>query len=68
MNPNDMFQTENPKTFTREFVLEAWEQGRGELLGFANALDRGQSGITASQLRMAIQLADEEYKRMRSDS
>ncbi len=39
-----------------------WPQAAGELRGFANALERGKSGLTAAQLRMAIQMAEELYK------
>lgn len=42
--------------------IELWEQARGELRGFANALERGLAGLTAAQLRMAITLADRTWE------
>jgi len=36
-----------------------WPQAAGELLGFANALDRGNVGLTAAQIRLAVKLANE---------
>lgn len=62
MKPEDMFAEPNKeKLLTNKKVSELWPQARGELSGFANALARSNAGITAAQLRMAIQLADEAY-------
>lgn len=51
------------KEWTDDEIKRMWPQASGELRGFANALEHGKSGLTASQLRMAIQLADEAYNR-----
>ena len=53
----------NQKTWTKEEILDMWPQAKGELQGFQKHLERN-AGITAAQLGMAIQLADEEYKRL----
>jgi hypothetical protein len=37
---------------------QAWARAKGELLGFARALDRDNAGITAHQMRMAVARAD----------
>lgn len=62
MNVDDMFQNDNPSEWTDEQITSMWPQARGELLGFANALERGKAGITAAQLRMTIWLADRGLK------
>lgn len=51
------------KTWTKKEILEIWPQAAGELRGFQRHLERNAS-ITASQLGMALQLAEEEYKRL----
>ena len=64
MKPNEMYSDDKEthlKVWTDEQVVEMWPQARGELLGFSRALDRN-AGITASQLRMAIWLADRGLK------
>ena len=62
MSPEDMFSTDPAKNeWTDEQILSMWPQAKGELGGFAYALARGGSGITAAQLRMAVVLADEAY-------
>ena len=40
-------------------VQDLWGQARGELYGFALAMDRRGQSITAAQLRMAVALADQ---------
>jgi hypothetical protein len=47
--------------FTDEQIKYLWPQAYGELQGFANAIGRGPAKITASQLRMAIQLAQRAF-------
>ena len=42
-----------------------WPQAAGELRGFQHALE-GNSGLTAAQLGMALQLADAEFQRMKA--
>lgn len=42
--------------------LHLWPQAARELGGFALHLERNGAGITALQLRMAIQLANEAYR------
>lgn len=54
----------NKKTWTKEEILEMWPQAKGELQGFQRRLER-KSGITASQLGMALQLAEAEFQRLR---
>ena len=44
--------------YTDSDVRRLWPQARRELLGFADHLARGNAGITAAQLRLAVQLAD----------
>jgi hypothetical protein len=51
------------KVWTREEVLKMWPQAAGELRGFKKALER-RAGLTASQLGMALQLAEAEYQRL----
>jgi hypothetical protein len=48
------------KEYTKDQIREMWPQACGELRGFAKALSK-DSGITAAQLRMAIQLAEEAF-------
>jgi hypothetical protein len=62
MKPSDMTGDQDRKRFSNEQINLLWPQARGELLGFANALERENSGITAAQIRMAVQLADETIK------
>jgi hypothetical protein len=54
----------NDKEYTNEQIRAMWPQARGELSGFAKALMKN-SGITAAQLRMAIQLADEAFNKLK---
>lgn len=58
MQVDEMHQHDNPQQFTDAQIQQMWPQARGELLGFALALDRKEASITASQLRMAVQMAD----------
>lgn len=51
--------------WTKEEILEMWPQTAGELRGLRNHFLRTNAGITASQLGMALQLADAEYKRLK---
>ena len=51
------------KIWTKEEVLEMWPQAKGELQGFQRHLERN-AGITASQLGMALQLANVEFSRL----
>jgi hypothetical protein len=62
MRPSDMTGDQERRRLPNEQVDLLWPQARGELLGFANALERGNSGITAAQIRMAVNLADEAIK------
>jgi len=52
------------KKWSREEILEMWPQAVGELRGFQAHLE-SRSGITAAQLGMALQLAEEEFKRLK---
>lgn len=51
--------------WTKEEILQMWPQTAGELRGLRNHFMRRNAGITASQLTMALQLAEEEYKRLK---
>jgi hypothetical protein len=62
--PSDLFSTDIGKAWEADEVRRLWPSARGELLGFANALDRSGSGITADQLRMAVLLADKQFDLM----
>ena len=52
------------KIWTKDEILEMWSQARSELQGFQRHLERN-AGITASQLGMALQLADIEFDRLK---
>ncbi len=56
-------ENSNPKVWTQEEILAIWPQANGELRGFQHALER-RSGLTASQLGMALQLAEAEFNRL----
>lgn len=56
-----------PKVYTPEEMKEMWPQAAGELRGWANSLASRQMGITAAQLRMAIQMAEAYWKSMFGD-
>ncbi len=56
----------NKKIWSRKEILEMWPQAKGELQGFQRHLE-ARSSITASQLGMALHLAEEEYKRLLAD-
>lgn len=59
MIPDDMTSTNpGPIHYTEDQMKEMWPQAAGELRGFANALDRDKAGITAAQIRMAVQMAN----------
>jgi hypothetical protein len=68
MKPDEMCQEENPVEFPPKEVKLLWPSSRGELLGFASALERGKSGITAAQIRLAVQLADETFRNLTGES
>ncbi len=51
--------------FTDDEILTMWPQAQTELDGFASLLEQ-RSGITASQLRLALQLAEKEYARLQA--
>ncbi|HEY4489865.1 MAG TPA: hypothetical protein VJC12_01250 [Candidatus Paceibacterota bacterium] len=53
------------KIWTREEILQLWPQAAGELRGFQTHLER-KAGITASQLAMALQLAEKEFLRIQN--
>lgn len=44
--------------FKPEEISVLWPQARSELLGFAKYLDSRNAGITACQIKLAVQLAD----------
>lgn len=50
--------------WTKEEILEIWPQAAEELRGFRSYLE-AKSGLTAAQLGIALQLAEEEYKRLK---
>lgn len=63
MQLDDIYQPKPEKSeFDNDKIKELWPQAAGELRGFARALASKNAGITAAQLRMAIQLAEERYK------
>lgn len=47
------------KTWTDAEVAKLWPQARQELLSFAMHLEHSGAGITAKQITMAVQLADQ---------
>ena len=51
------------KVWTKEEILEMWPQAKVKLQGFQRHLERN-AGITASQLGMALQLAELEFNRL----
>lgn len=62
MRIEDMWVEKKPAPeFTSEQIRDMWPQAAGELRGFAQALERGPAKITAMQLRMAIELAEQAY-------
>lgn len=63
MTPNDMTsQDPGPKIYTEAEMVGMWPSAAGELRGFANSLDGRGMGITAAQMRMAVQMADAYLK------
>lgn len=58
-----MRESPHVEEYTDEQIHRMWPQAEGELNGFANAL-RNKSGLTAAQLRMALQMARREFKRL----
>lgn len=54
------------KVWTKEEIVEMWVQSRRKLREFQRHLERN-SGITAAQLGMALQLADVEFNRILSE-
>jgi hypothetical protein len=60
VNLSDLYaEPSQSERLTDERVELLWPQARGELWAYAHALERGGAGLTAAQLRMAVQLADE---------
>lgn len=53
--------------YSKEDILEMWPQSAGELRGLRNHFRRTNTGITAAQLSMALQLAEEEFKRLKEE-
>jgi hypothetical protein len=53
--------------YTTEQIITLWPSGRQELLGFANHLEQRSAAITAAQIRLAIEMADREFKRLNQD-
>ena len=51
------------KVWSTKDILAMWPQAAGELKSFMNALERSSS-LTASQLGMALQLAELEFQRL----
>src|SRR5690242_2259064 len=43
--------------FSADEMRELWPQAAGELRGFAEHLEAGRAGITADQIRLAVQMA-----------
>lgn len=59
MRSDDITSSEpSLKLYSPEEMERMWPQAAGELRGYANALNRGNAGITAAQMRMAVQMAD----------
>ena len=54
------------KPWGKDDILKMWPQAVGELRGFQRHLE-AKSGLTASQLGMALQLADAEFQRLLED-
>lgn len=48
----------NPMENLQEKIDTLWPQAAAELRGFAEHLDRKNAGLTAAQLRMAVDMAD----------
>ncbi len=71
MIPADMWASGKLPEITDKDIALLWWQGRGELLAFANHLGRHDAAITASQILMALALADqavvERYEQCRGD-
>lgn len=53
--------------YSEEEILEMWPQAEGELRGLCNHFTRTNAGITASQLKMALQLAKAEFQRLKEE-
>lgn len=49
MRLDEIHQKDNPELFTDAFILEAWDQGRGELLGYAKHLERSNASSGTSR-------------------
>ncbi len=58
--------TKSP-AWTTEQILLMWPQAAGELAAFQRALEQ-RAGLTASQLRMAIQLAQERFAQLTAEA
>lgn len=55
---DDMWDNDLPPGVQQDKTGEMWQQARGELLGFANHLERQGATITAQQLRLAVVRSD----------
>lgn len=51
--------------YSEDEILEMWPQTEEELRGLCNHFTRTNAGITAAQLKMALQLAKTEFKRLK---
>jgi hypothetical protein len=52
----------NVNDLTREQIVQLWPQAADELSHFADHLDNTNSQLTASQLRMAIKMAEDHFQ------
>jgi len=50
--------------YTDDMMRRLWLQSKRELEGFADHLESRKMGITASQMRLACQMAQREYDRL----
>ncbi len=54
------------RVWTKDEILKMWPQAEGELIVFQRVLE-AKSGLTASQLGMALQLARAEFGKIKSE-
>jgi hypothetical protein len=66
LTPADVCGQEAPKKplYSEAQLLRMWPQAAGELRGYASVLERGNAGMTAAQMRMAVQLGEQSWKRL----
>jgi len=57
----------NQRVWTKDDILEMWPQAVDELRGFQHHIE-GNTSLTASQLGMALQLANREFQRLKDDT